>query len=214
MTFEEAIPHLDDLLKTFRSKWTLKAVPYADVCQNIRKHVFEKWHLYDPSKPVRPWLSRIIQHQLRNMLRNEYYVFLPPCRRCEMYLGEDRCKLYTKVSNRCQLIDKYNKTKLSKENIKFAVSYDTIPYDGIQEFSMDVGEAASLIHKELSGMDAQVFDMFFASGFSLTKIAQVFQNSSGITFNMAFCLTKNSIQKAKSVASEIIAEKKALMGFD
>ena len=212
MTFEEAIPHLDELLKTHRSKWTLKAVPYDDVSQNIRMHVFEKWHLYDPKLPVRPWLTRIIQHQMRNMLRDEYYVFLPPCRKCEMYLGEDRCKLYEKVSSRCKLIEKYNKTKLAKENIKFAVSYDTIPYDGIQDFSMDVREVADLALSMLSGQDAHIFELYYKSGFSLTRVAQYYQEASGITFNMAFGFAKTSIKKAKLAAVEIIEEKKATTG--
>ena len=39
---------------------------YDDVSQIIRLHIYKKWDMYDPAKPLAPWLNRIITNQIKN----------------------------------------------------------------------------------------------------------------------------------------------------
>lgn len=211
MTFDEAIPILNKMLDLYRVRWTLKAVPYEDIEQKIRLHVFKKWHLYNQSKDLRPWLARLIQHQLKNELRNEYYNYLPPCRRCPMFLGDDHCKIY-KSPNKCSLYIKYKKTKQVKENMQFAISYETIPYDSPQPFSSDLTPIVQSIYDEIQGFDKKIFNMFFESGFSTTRIAQEVQVS-GMAFSKSFEMVKVSLDRTKVVAQDILKDQKMIMGF-
>lgn len=208
MTFSEALPILNRLLNLYRCRWTLKAVPYEDVEQKIRLHVFRKWKLYDQRKDLRPWLARLIQRQIKNELRNEYYNYLPPCRRCPMFLGDDHCKIYASLF-KCPLYKKYRKTKQAKENIQFAISYESIPYDSPQPSAADCAPIIQNIYDEIHGIDKQIFSMFFESGMSTTRIAQELQVS-GMAFSKTFELVKVSLNNTKSLTAEILQDNKRI----
>ena len=68
--FEDCIDVIDVEIAKRRSKWGLTALAwmdYDDVSQIIRIHIYKKWHLYDPSKNLLPWIRTIISNQLKNL---------------------------------------------------------------------------------------------------------------------------------------------------
>ena len=75
---------------------------YDDVCQIIRLHIYKKWHLWDQSRPFKPWASMIISNQIKNLIRNNYSSFAKPCLRCPHNMGATSCELQ-KVKSKTKL---------------------------------------------------------------------------------------------------------------
>ena len=68
--FEDSIGIIDEEILKRKAKWNLKILnwmDYEDVSQILRIHIFKKWHLYEPSKSLQPWLNRIISNQVLNV---------------------------------------------------------------------------------------------------------------------------------------------------
>ena len=73
--FEDRIKEIDIEICKRRAKWNLTALSWMDfddVSQILRIHIFKKWHLYDHSKPLAPWLNRIISNQIKNIQPNDF----------------------------------------------------------------------------------------------------------------------------------------------
>ena len=90
--FEDFITEIDAEIAKRKNKWNLSAINwmnFEDVSQILRIHIFKKWHLYDPVKPLGPWLNRLISNQIKNLIRNNYGNYSRPCLRCDAAEGED-----------------------------------------------------------------------------------------------------------------------------
>ena len=71
-TFESKIREIDFEIQKRKSRWRLTSLSWMDfddISQILRIHIYKKWHLYDPSKPLAPWLNRIISNQIKNLVR-------------------------------------------------------------------------------------------------------------------------------------------------
>mgnify|MGYP003121163665 FL=1 len=100
-SFEDCINIIDEEIRKRKSKWNLQSLAWMDfddVSQIIKIHINNKWHLYDPKQPLRPWLNRIISNQLKNLIRNNYGNFTRPCLKCAAAEENDGCKLFKKQS--------------------------------------------------------------------------------------------------------------------
>ena len=89
--FENHIQVIDAEINKRRSKWNLSVLAwmdFQDVAQILRIHIYKKWHLYDQSKPLGPWLNRIISNQIKNLIRNNYGNYCRPCLKCAAAEGE------------------------------------------------------------------------------------------------------------------------------
>ena len=72
LKFEECIKTIDVEINKRKNKWSLTSLAwmdFEDVSQIIRIHIFKKWSLYDQTKPLGPWLNRIISNQIKNFHR-------------------------------------------------------------------------------------------------------------------------------------------------
>ena len=101
-TFEECIDIIDAELIKRKNRWSLTSLcwmDYDDVSQIIRLHIYKKWDMYDPPKPLAPWLNRIITNQIKNLIRNNYGNYARPCLKCAASDGEDGCEIYNKQCN-------------------------------------------------------------------------------------------------------------------
>ena len=98
--------------------------------QIIKLHIFKKWHLYNPSQPLAPWLNRIITNQIKNIIRNNYGNYSKPCSRCAAAEAEDKCLVYGKQDNGCPLVAKWEKTKKVAHDVKIAVPLENHLFDG------------------------------------------------------------------------------------
>ena len=125
--FEECITLIDAEIIKRRGKWNLTALgwmDFDDVSQILRIHIYKKWNLYDPAKPLAPWLNRIISNQLKNLIRNNYGNFARPCLKCAAAEGDNLCKIYEKQDNSCPLYSHWEKTKKIAHDIKIPVSLE------------------------------------------------------------------------------------------
>ena len=69
LKFEDCIESIDTEISKRRSRWNLTALSwmdFSDVSQILRIHIYKKWDMYDPSKPLKPWINRIISNQIKN----------------------------------------------------------------------------------------------------------------------------------------------------
>jgi hypothetical protein len=125
--FEECIDIIDAEIAKRRGKWNLTSlswIDFEDVSQIIRIHIYEKWGQYDPDKPMRPWLNRVISNQLKNIIRNNYTNYTRPCLRCAAAEGDSGCRIYTSQCNECPLYAHWEKRKLNAYNLKMPLSLE------------------------------------------------------------------------------------------
>jgi DNA-directed RNA polymerase specialized sigma24 family protein len=127
ITFESCIEIIDTEIAKRRGKWSLTSlswIDFDDVSQIIRIHIYEKWDQYDPEKPIRPWLNRVISNQLKNIIRNNYTNYTRPCLRCAAAEEPDGCRIYETQCNDCPLYAHWEKRKLSAYNLKMPLSLE------------------------------------------------------------------------------------------
>ena len=125
LKFEDHIEQIDAEIKKRKSKWNLTALSWMDfddVSQILRIHIFKKWHLYDPQKPIYPWINMIISNQIKNLIRNNYGNYCRPCLKCAAAESGDLCYIYGKQSESCPLFANWMKTRKQAYDAKLPVS--------------------------------------------------------------------------------------------
>jgi len=154
-TFEDCIDVIDLEIKKRRSKWGLTALAwmdYDDVSQIIRIHIHKKWHLYDPSKNLLPWIRTIISNQLKNLIRNNYGNFMKPCARCAAAEGESGCTIYKTQCNDCPLFRNWERNKKSAYETKMPVPLENHfqeVYSISNSSSLNIEKTAGKIHLKM-----------------------------------------------------------------
>ncbi len=113
---------------------------YEDVCQIIRAHIAVKWGQWEPSRPLAPWVNRIITHQITNILRNVYTNFTRPCLKCPANEGGDLCSIYGKQCSDCLIYKKWEKTKKRAYDTKLAVSINDEVVEGVSHLDTRASE--------------------------------------------------------------------------
>jgi RNA polymerase sigma factor (sigma-70 family) len=184
--YEDKIEDLEDLLRRYRSKWQLDALAwldYDDVCQIIRIHIFNKWHLWDQQRPFKPWAAMIISNQMKNMVRNNYSNFAKPCLKCPHYSGGDSCA-FTKSgvqNNECDLFAKWKTKKEKAYNLKLPLPIEDGLFLGetsLQD-SFDYDIAQNRLHKlimqELNDKHKKIYEMLYIKNLSEEDVAIAFK---------------------------------------
>jgi len=122
-TFEDNVEIIDQEIAKRKYKWSINSIAWMDfddISQIIRLHIYKKWHMYDASKPLHPWLNRIITNQLKNIIRNNYSNYNKPCVRCDAEEENNLCRLYVTQCNDCPLFARWEKTKKRAFQVKMA----------------------------------------------------------------------------------------------
>ncbi len=152
--FEDCIRQIDVEINKRKNKWNLTAITWMDfddVSQILRIHIYKKWHLYDPQKPLTPWINRIISNQIKNLIRNNYGNFARPCLKCAASEGGDFCSIYGKQCNSCPLLANWEKTKKRAYDVKLPVLLENHArevYD--MAFShTDIEAASNQLHEKM-----------------------------------------------------------------
>jgi hypothetical protein len=122
-TFEEKWDVINKAISKKKNKWQLTAISWMDfddVSQIIKLHIYKKWSMWDQSKPLEPWIGRIISNQLKNLIRNNYTNYIRPCLACPHNGGEDQCLISPNglQNNFCGLYAKWEKQKKSGYDLK------------------------------------------------------------------------------------------------
>jgi len=172
--FEEMYEVIDQIIKKRQMKWKLKAIAwfdFQDIEQMIKLHIYNKWHLWDQSRAIEPWINRIVTNQLRNIIRNNYSSFAKPCLSCSFNQNktsldkgiEDSCGFTPskKQCSECPLFAKWEKTKKSAYDLKIPVSLENHKNYHLnikQADSVDFLNAENKLH---SLMKANLNDKYF-----------------------------------------------------
>ena len=184
--FEDKREDLDQLLLKYRPKWQLSALAwldYDDVCQIIRLHVYNKWHLWDQSRPFKPWASMIISNQIKNLIRNNYTSFAKPCLRCQYNMGGTLCD-WTKSGDQdrtCADFEKWKKKKERAYNIKLPLTLD----DGVAtqntssikdqvDYKLSSSRLHELVMGQLSERHKAIYAMLYIDHKDETEVAKKF----------------------------------------
>lgn len=123
-SYEDCSDIIDQAIKKQKYKWRLNAVrwfDFDDVEQIIKSHIAKKWHMWDQSRPLEPWIGRIISNQIRNLLRNHYGNYTNPC---PSYHLDDHDQ------EKCPVYSKWKKSKKIGLEIKLPLS--------IEDFSKEI----------------------------------------------------------------------------
>ena len=128
-SFEESVVLIDAEIIKRRGKWNLSSlswIDFDDVSQIIRIHIYKKWHLYNPKKPLAPWVNRIISNQIKNLVRNNYLNFIKPCAQCPEAEPDDGCRKFGKQCSSCPLYKDWEKNKKHAYNLNMPVPFETL----------------------------------------------------------------------------------------
>ena len=152
--FEDCLHTIDAEIAKRRHKWNLTSITwmdYDDVSQILRIHIFKKWHQYEPSRPLAPWLNTIITNQLRNLIRNVYSNYARPCLKCEAAIDTDGCAIYSQQCNSCPLYAYWQQRKQPANFIKMPLSIENHSYEvkSISDNFFDASEHAPKIHEKM-----------------------------------------------------------------
>jgi len=178
--FEDKIDAIDKELDRQKYKWRLKAIAYMDyedVKQIIRIHIYKKWGLWDQSKAIEPWLNRVINNQLINILRNYYGNIARPCIRCAANEGGDLCSLYVTQNSQCRLYAKWEKGKKRAYNVKIPVALEHHSQE-INNNQNDIRyeELSKIVHervlKRLNATQKEVYSLLYIEGKDEKEVAK------------------------------------------
>ncbi len=123
-TFEENYTTIQTEISKRRGLWNLSSITWLDfddVSQIILLHIYSKWHKYDQSKPLVPWLNKVISHQVKNIVRNIYGNYVRPCLRCAAAEGENLCRIHVVQCSKCPLYAGWEKSKKQAYGVKITV---------------------------------------------------------------------------------------------
>ena len=152
--FEDRIDEINTEITKRKTKWNLTALAwldYDDVAQILRIHIYKKWHLYDPARPLGPWINRVISSQIKNLIRNHYSNYSRPCLRCAASEGDNLCSIYTKQCSLCPLYQQWEKTKKRAHDTKLPVPLENHVQEvyNRSEDSIDVERSSVNLHRRM-----------------------------------------------------------------
>jgi hypothetical protein len=154
LNFEGCIAQIDNEIFKRRNKWNLTAISwmdFSDVSQILRIHIYKKWHLYNQTKPLAPWVNRIISNQIKNLIRNTYSNYARPCLKCAAAESDDGCSIYGKQCVDCPLYANWVKSKKNAHDTKLPVAMENHlneVYD-IKNDTVDLEKTAENIHSKM-----------------------------------------------------------------
>ena len=144
LKFEDCIEKIDLEINKRRSRWNLTALSWMDfddVSQIIRIHIFKKWHLYDQSKSLAPWINTLISNQIKNLIRNNYGNYCRPCLKCAAAESDSLCYIYGTQCSSCPLFAQWEKTKKAAYLTKLPTPLESVQQETekleLQEFDFN-----------------------------------------------------------------------------
>jgi RNA polymerase sigma factor (sigma-70 family) len=180
-SFEDSINIINLELKKRQSNWTLSSIQYMDyddISQIIRIHIFQKWHLYDQTKPLEPWLNKIISHQIKNIMRNIYGNYARPCNKCSAAGADESCSIYKKQCSDCPLFAFWEKKKKPAHELVSTLQIENHINDKVEDFHhfFDIEQAAEKIHKIMEGKlkpkEWRIYKMLFIDNIPEEEVAK------------------------------------------
>lgn len=182
LKYEDCATTIDNVINKRRHKWHLTAVQwldYDDVSQILRLHIYKKFHMWDQSKPLEPWINIIIGHQISNLLRNIYGNYSRPCLRCSANEGGNFCSLYSLQCEKCPLYAKWIKTKKQAYDSKLPLPLEhhlQEVFDKPEEF-FDIQRSAETVHAKMKEIlkptEYEVYQYLFIDGKKESELGEL-----------------------------------------
>lgn len=220
--FEDKLPIIEVEIRKRRNKWqlnVLKWMSFEDVEQIIKMHVFKKWHMWDQTKPLEPWVSRIITNQIRNLIRNNYTNYVKPCANCPHNLGDDFCNLNISGTqdSSCEKYAVWEKGKRHGYNIKLPLELENHSRE-VEEISwdqVDFSQSISLLNIEMKKILSEnyfrAYEMLFFEKASDEEVAKFLgYRSSEKNRKIGYKQIKNLKKLFRDKAIEILKNKDIL----
>lgn len=179
-SYEDKAQEIDQEIKKRRGKWFLDSLAwfdFEDVEQIIKAHIYKKWHQWDQSRSLKPWINKIITNQMKNILRNNYSNFVRPCLNCPFNQscatkdgGEASLCGFTKSGlqdSSCPLYAKWERTKKSAYGIKMALTLENHTHEvqAMEDNNFNIMDAQDKLNhfmkKELSEKQFIVYKLLF-----------------------------------------------------
>jgi len=155
LRYEDCWEVINEEISKKRFKWNLTSlawIDYEDVSQILRFHIFKKWHLFDQTKNIKPWIRTIISNQIKNLIRNNYTNFIKPCNKCEASKEESGCEIYKKQDSSCPLYKNWEKNKKAGLAAKMPISLENHKQEAYYietKGDVDIERSAREIHKKM-----------------------------------------------------------------
>jgi DNA-directed RNA polymerase specialized sigma24 family protein len=214
--FDDYIAVIDQEINKRKNKWTLTSLQwldFQDVAQIIRIHIFKKWNQYDSSKPIQPWLNRIITNQTRNIIRNSYSNFVRPCLKCAASQPDNGCSIYGEQCEKCPLYKDWEKKKKNAYNIKITVPMATHEHEVKEAWddNINIEHCAERLHQKMKAalkpLEWKVYEALFINNEDEKKVAEKLgyttnEKNRHPGYKQIKNIRKNIIEKAKKIISE------------
>lgn len=152
--FEEKLTEINEAIAIKRNLWQLSSISYMDyddVAQILRLHIAAKIHSYDPSRPFGPWVSVIITHRIRNLIRDHYGKLAPPCADCPFNNGSNLCQ-FTKSGfkdSSCEQYSAWANRKKTAYELKLAAPLEDHDGGDHSPINFDVEKSVDKFHKAM-----------------------------------------------------------------
>ena len=182
-TFEDKIDIINNEIAKRKNRWRfafVHDVDYDDVKQILLLHIYKKWDKWDQERPLEKWVGAVIEHQINNLIRNNFGKLAPPCYNCSYNAGGESC-LHTKSGTKCSecpLYKKWAKTKQGGYNMKMAGSIDLEVYSEKYEIPCEPHQEESYFnnfHEKikpfLTDRLYKVYDLLYIQGMDEDKAA-------------------------------------------
>lgn len=171
-SYTEHYATIDAVVQKFQKKWQLKAIAwfdFEDVSQMVKLHIYKKWHMWDETKPLEPWIARITSNQIKNIIRNNYTNYVRPCMNCEFNMGGTLCARNSSGNQEesCPEYAKWSKLKKIGYGIKMPLSIENhlVEVDQKQDsyihFDSSLEELNKMMKNALSAEHYTVYVMLF-----------------------------------------------------
>jgi RNA polymerase sigma factor (sigma-70 family) len=226
LSFEDMYEDISIEIKKRKNKWRLTSIcwmDFEDVSQIIAVHIHKKWDQWDQSRPLLPWVNKLITNQLKNLLRNHYHSFVKPCVGCPFntgYAEEDISCDWTKSGiqdKSCPLYKKWEKSKKYACNIKIPVSIDAAGNSRVEnENSIDnidffVQKINKLLKENLTEKQYLIYKMLFIDEMGEEEVAESLGYKTTEKGRKAgYKQIKNLKVKYKKIISNLIEKKDIL----
>lgn len=179
-SFEECLDMVEKEISKRRARWYYPHLEFEDVSQLLRIRLFQKWDKWDQSRPLLPWMNRVITRAILNILRDGYSNIVPPCARCPANDGGDACRLTPSriQCSECKLYKEWEKKQKNAFNVKMPVSleFHTDELYNTQDDSFDIEEGkkklTKLLKKSLSATEYKVYNWLYIENRSEDYVAE------------------------------------------
>ena len=218
LKFEDCIEQIDVEINKRRGRWNLTALSWMDfddVSQIIRVHIFKKWHLYDQSKSLAPWINTLISNQIKNLIRNNYGNYCRPCLKCAAAESESLCYIYGTQNSSCPLFAQWEKTKKAAYLTKLPSPLESVEHETenmeLQEFDFEtiLKRINKQLKKKLKVNEWIVYENLYLKNKTEQEVAKILgyktsEKNRSPGYKQIKNIKKSIIEKAKEIVSDNI----------